>query len=196
MRWGFVRGTITVPTHTIPSKSIKNSRAVRTKSFICCWLVWCLFCITIRHNFDFFISAPSRFTMEPELIEFLKKRGVPTSVIEKMEDNKVTFYYLKYVYMHWINWGLEIKCHCIGKTNTCMCVSREMSKNIRVGRSEFFLNVFKKAWPTFFRLILLILLPNTSRGGTEVAGWTVDRKIRVRFPAYPHRVWAHWWQGG
>ena len=46
--------------------------------------------------------------MEPELIEFLKKRGVPTSVIEKMEDNKVTFYYLKYVYMHWINWGLEI----------------------------------------------------------------------------------------
>ena len=44
--------------------------------------------------------------MEPELIEFLKKRGVPTSVIEKMEDNKVTFYYLKYVYMHWINWGL------------------------------------------------------------------------------------------
>ena len=28
------------------------------------------------------------------------------------------------------------------------------------------------------------------RGGTEVAGWTLDRKIRVRFPAYPHRVWA------
>ena len=34
------------------------------------------------------------------------------------------------------------------------------------------------------------------RGGTEVAGWTLDRKIRVRFPAYPHRVWALWWQGG
>ena len=34
------------------------------------------------------------------------------------------------------------------------------------------------------------------RGGTEVAGWTLDRKIRVRFPAYPHRVWAFWWQGG
>ena len=38
---------------------------------------------------------------------------------------------------------------------------------------------------------------NTARrGGTEVAGWTLDRKIRVRFPAYPHRVWALWWQGG
>ena len=28
------------------------------------------------------------------------------------------------------------------------------------------------------------------RGGAEVARWTLDRKIRVRFPAYPHRVWA------
>ena len=28
------------------------------------------------------------------------------------------------------------------------------------------------------------------RGGAEVAGWTVDRKIRVRFPAYPHLVWV------
>ena len=34
------------------------------------------------------------------------------------------------------------------------------------------------------------------RGGAEVAGWTLDRKIRVRFPAYPHCVWALWWQGG
>ena len=34
------------------------------------------------------------------------------------------------------------------------------------------------------------------RCGAEVAGWTLDRKIRVRFPAYPHRVWALWWQGG
>ena len=34
------------------------------------------------------------------------------------------------------------------------------------------------------------------RGGAEVAGWTLDWKIRVRFPAYPHRVWALWWQGG
>ena len=34
------------------------------------------------------------------------------------------------------------------------------------------------------------------RGGVEVAGWTLDRKIQVRFPAYPHRVWALWWQGG
>ena len=28
------------------------------------------------------------------------------------------------------------------------------------------------------------------RGGVEVAGWNLDRKTRVRFPAYPHRVWA------
>ena len=34
------------------------------------------------------------------------------------------------------------------------------------------------------------------RGGAEVAGWTLDREIRVRFPAYPHRVWALRWQGG
>ena len=34
------------------------------------------------------------------------------------------------------------------------------------------------------------------RGGVEVGGWTVDRTIRVRFPDYPHRVWALWWQGG
>ena len=34
------------------------------------------------------------------------------------------------------------------------------------------------------------------RGGAEVAGWTLDREIRVRFLAYPHRVWALWWQGG
>ena len=34
------------------------------------------------------------------------------------------------------------------------------------------------------------------RGGAEVAGWTLDRKIRVRFLAYPHCVWALWWQGG
>ena len=28
------------------------------------------------------------------------------------------------------------------------------------------------------------------RGGVQVAGWTVDRKTRVRFAAYPHWVWA------
>ena len=32
--------------------------------------------------------------------------------------------------------------------------------------------------------------PDARRGGAEVAGWTLDRKIRVRFPAYPHCVWA------
>ena len=40
------------------------------------------------------------------------------------------------------------------------------------------------------------LMREARRGGAEVAGWTLDRKIRVRFPAYPHRVWALWWQGG
>ena len=44
------------------------------------------------------------------------------------------------------------------------------------------------------QIISLIFLAR--RGGTEVAGWTMDRKIRVGFPAYPHRVWALWWQGG
>ena len=33
-------------------------------------------------------------------------------------------------------------------------------------------------------------------GGVEVVCWTLDRTIRVRFPAYPHRVWSLWWQGG
>ena len=32
--------------------------------------------------------------------------------------------------------------------------------------------------------------------GVEIAGWTMDRKTRVRFPAYPYRVWAFWLQGG
>ena len=32
-------------------------------------------------------------------------------------------------------------------------------------------------------------------GGVEVAGWAVDQKTRVRFQAYPHGVWALWWQG-
>ena len=47
-------------------------------------------------------------------------------------------------------------------------------------------------------LLLSEFLPFLSacRGGVEVAGLTLDRKIQVRFPAYPHRVWALWWQGG
>ena len=27
-------------------------------------------------------------------------------------------------------------------------------------------------------------------GGVEVAGWTANQKIHVRFPAYPHGVWT------
>ena len=58
-------------------------------------------------------------------------------------------------------------------------------------------------WKTILSEILVIRydrlvlnLAPARRGGAEVAGWTLDRKIRVRFPAYPHRVWALWWQGG
>ena len=47
---------------------------------------------------------------------------------------------------------------------------------------------------SFASCVLRILVAR--RGGVEVAGWTLDRKIRVRFPAYPHCVWALWWQGG
>ena len=32
------------------------------------------------------------------------------------------------------------------------------------------------------------------RGGVEVASWTADREFRVRFSAYPYRVWASRWQ--
>ena len=44
-------------------------------------------------------------------------------------------------------------------------------------------NMFKKD-------LVSITSSNARRGGAEVAGLTLDRKIRVRFPAYPHRVWA------
>ena len=30
----------------------------------------------------------------------------------------------------------------------------------------------------------------------EVAAWTVDQKIHVQFPAYPHWMWVLWRQGG
>ena len=49
---------------------------------------------------------------------------------------------------------------------------------------------------TIVKVKINLLLRLARRGGAEVAGWTLDRKIQVRFPAYPHRVWALWWQGG
>ena len=49
------------------------------------------------------------------------------------------------------------------------------------------------AWDLWTKTFTLVI---ARRGGAEVAGWTLDRKIRVQFPAYPHRVWALWWQGG
>ena len=45
-------------------------------------------------------------------------------------------------------------------------------------------------------IMIFMLAATARRSGAEVAGWTLDRRIRVRFPAYPHRVWALWWQGG
>ena len=47
--------------------------------------------------------------------------------------------------------------------------------------------LIKYAECTYISYFLLV-----RRGGVEVAGWTVDRTIRVRFPAYLHRVWALW----
>ena len=45
-------------------------------------------------------------------------------------------------------------------------------------------------------LFLFLLFFFVRRGGAEVAGWTLVRKIRILFPAYPHSVWALSWQGG
>ena len=42
----------------------------------------------------------------------------------------------------------------------------------------------------------IIYLREARRESAEVSGWTFDRKIRVRFPAYPHHRCALWWQGG
>ena len=35
-----------------------------------------------------------------------------------------------------------------------------------------------------------ILTFDARRGSAEIAGWTLCLEIRVRFPAYPQRVWA------
>ena len=45
---------------------------------------------------------------------------------------------------------------------------------------------------SFVLIFNTCIFPNdaASCGGVEVAGWTVDLTIRVRFLAYPHRVWA------
>ena len=51
-------------------------------------------------------------------------------------------------------------------------------------------NEIKKGVFVFWSLVHVLLLRLDRRGGAEVAGWTLDRKIRVRFPAYPHWVWA------
>ena len=43
---------------------------------------------------------------------------------------------------------------------------------------------------------MFFIFSSACRGGAEVAGWTVDQTIRVRFPAYPHRLLALKNQGG
>ena len=48
-------------------------------------------------------------------------------------------------------------------------------------------NVQFRIFREYLSLCFLLL---ARRGGAEVAGWTVDRTIRVRFPAFPHRMWA------
>ena len=58
-------------------------------------------------------------------------------------------------------------------------------------------SVYRQEIPwRLFLLTAYVPMRVARRGGVEVAGWTVDRKTQVRFPAYPHRVWAIWWQGG
>ena len=47
-----------------------------------------------------------------------------------------------------------------------------------------------------YTVCIFLKMTLARRGGVEIAGWTLDRKIRFRFPAYPHRVWALWWHGG
>ena len=60
-----------------------------------------------------------------------------------------------------------------------------------------FINIFKK-WERYSRKSSwwCFSMGIARRGGVEVAGWTLDRTIRVPFPDYPHRVWALWRQGG
>ena len=55
---------------------------------------------------------------------------------------------------------------------------------------------------THFTLCLAVWFCHISKNnppwlcGVEVAGWTVDREMRVFLPANHHRLWALWWQGG
>ena len=47
-----------------------------------------------------------------------------------------------------------------------------------------------------YKFSKILFFSTARRGGVEVAGRTLDQTIRVRFLAYPHHVWALWWQGG
>ena len=95
--------------------------------------------------------------------------------------------------------------------NSCHYRSIESWKDLLVINKilETWLNIRKISFIRLFHYKVIKdqngnLTFGARRGGAEVAGWTSDRKIRVwfprkirvRFPAYPHRVWALWWQGG
>ena len=69
-------------------------------------------------------------------------------------------------------------------------VLKHTSPGITLSRCK---NTIKRICLLYLKIVLEKI---ARRGGAEVAGWTLDRKIRVGFPTYPHRVWALWWQGG
>ena len=60
--------------------------------------------------------------------------------------------------------------------------SVDISVKTTDGKNFFFIYIFT--------VVFSVIFTRARRGGAEVAGWTLDRKIRVRFPTYPHCVWA------
>ena len=71
-------------------------------------------------------------------------------------------------------------------------ISLELSYSTSHMRSSF-LMVVNLVYCLHF---IEVIMNTTRRGGVEIAGWTMDRKTWVQYPAYPHRVWALWRQGG
>ena len=39
-------------------------------------------------------------------------------------------------------------------------------------------------------IVMVRVSHSRCHGGVKVAGWNMDREIRVLFPAYPKRVWV------
>ena len=62
-----------------------------------------------------------------------------------------------------------------------------MSQTIKVFRNKP--NLLFKIRPTiYYYLHNVHLRIAVGRSGVEVAGWTVDWEVCLRFPAHPHRV--------